>query len=217
MLLVTCCSLRMSGMVCIWAEDDTVYVAASSGVRAFDIRQPAHPGPLDDYPFSVPGRSVDVQVEDQYLYVAAENGGVSVFDVTQPRYPLSVGIIQTEFAEKIEISQGILCVADGDGGLVVVDATDPYNMRVVGYVDTPGHAFGVDLSGDYAYVADGSYGMHVVDLSVLTPTPTPTPTLTPTLTPTPTSTNTLVPTIPPTATSTATPTRMFNMFPLVFK
>jgi len=35
----------------------------------------------------------------------------------------------------------------------------------VGFVDTPGLAFGVAVSGDYAYVGDNSAGLRVIDVS----------------------------------------------------
>jgi hypothetical protein len=96
------------------------------------------------------------------------------------------------------------------------------NVELIGQIDFPGSAFGVDVSSDGQYVAGSAKAVHAnqfgsggrIELArrpkptpteppppsvTPTPTPTPTPTVTPTLTPTPT------PTPPPTATPTATP------------
>ena len=35
----------------------------------------------------------------------------------------------------------------------------------VGQVDTPGYAYDLDLLGNYAYVADGSSGLRIIDIS----------------------------------------------------
>jgi hypothetical protein len=80
------------------------------------------------------------------------------------------------------------------------------NVELIGQINFPGSAFGVDVSGDGRYVVGGAKAVHAnqfgsggrIELIQLqaTPTPTPTPTSTPTPTPTPT----------PTATPTATPT-----------
>jgi hypothetical protein len=83
------------------------------------------------------------------------------------------------------------------------------NVQLIGAIDFPGSAFGVDVSADGQYVAGGSKAVHAnefgsggrIELIQLQPQPTPTPT--PTATATPTSTPT--PTVTPTATPTATP------------
>ncbi|MDH4179613.1 MAG: S-layer homology domain-containing protein, partial [Armatimonadota bacterium] len=58
--------------------------------------------------------------------------------------------------------------ASGDYGYVddvIVrssSSSDPYE---VGFCNTPGQARGVAVSGDYAYVADGDWGLRVIDIS----------------------------------------------------
>ena len=83
------------------------------------------------------------------------------------------------------------------------------NVDLIGQIDFPGSAFGVDVSVDGQYVVGGSKAVHAnqfgsggrIELIQLPPQPTPTPTVTPTPTPTPTST----PTPTPTATPRPTP------------
>jgi hypothetical protein len=90
------------------------------------------------------------------------------------------------------------------------------NVDLIGQIDFPGSAFGVDVSTDGQYVAGSAKAVHAntfgsggrIELIQLqpqpTPTPTPTATVTPTITPTPTVTPTPTPT--PTVTPTPTPT-----------
>ena len=91
------------------------------------------------------------------------------------------------------------------------------NVDLIGAINFPGSAFGVDVSTDGQYVVGGSKAVHAnqfgsggrIELIQLpsqpTPTPTatgtPTPTPTPTVTPTPTAT----PSVTPTPTATTTP------------
>ncbi|MEO0005542.1 MAG: hypothetical protein ABIK49_06040, partial [candidate division WOR-3 bacterium] len=49
-------------------------------------------------------------------------------------------------------------VADGYYGLRIALVSDPTNPQEIGYCDTPGVAWGVAASGNYAYVADGEAG-----------------------------------------------------------
>jgi hypothetical protein len=46
----------------------------------------------------------------------------------------------------------------------VVDVSEPASPIEVGFVDTPGHARGVAVSGGYAYVADRFDGLRVIDV-----------------------------------------------------
>jgi len=91
------------------------------------------------------------------------------------------------------------------------------NVDLIGAIEFPGSAFGVDVSSDGQYVVGGSKAVHAnqfgsggrIELIQLpsqpTPTPTATATPTPTVTPTPTATPSVTPTPTPTATPRATP------------
>ncbi|HRI15822.1 MAG TPA: hypothetical protein PLX89_22725 [Verrucomicrobiota bacterium] len=50
-------------------------------------------------------------------------------------------------------------------GLEVIDVSQPTNPLRVGGVDILGDAFGIDVAGNYAYVADGNGGLKVLDVS----------------------------------------------------
>ena len=90
------------------------------------------------------------------------------------------------------------------------------NVDLIGQIDFPGSAFGVDVSADGQYVAGSAKAVHAnqfgsggrIELTQLQPqsTPTPTTTPTPTATPTPTITPTPTPTLTPTPTPSATAT-----------
>src|SRR5436305_11895135 len=81
------------------------------------------------------------------------------------------------------------------------------NVDLIGAINFPGSAFGVDVSTDGQYVVGGSKAVHAnqfgsggrIELIQLQPQPTPTPTATATPTPTPT------PTVTPTPTASSTP------------
>jgi hypothetical protein len=208
-LLVTCKPDEVFGEG-VWSDDEVAYVAANHFrvhadeghpvVQVFDVSDPYRPYRCSAPVAPIPGRAVDVDVEEERLYVAVENGGVVVYDLSNPCDPSYLGAFDTHFAQKLCVLDGIVFVADGEGGFVVVDASDPQQMHAVGQCQTVDRAFGVDVAHGYAYVADGTAGLQVVDLSSLTPTPTPTLTPTPTRTP--------LPTVPP---------NTYTHMPLVFK
>lgn len=212
----------------VWGNGRMVYLAADrrfqSGadggleahpaVRVYDIADIRHVRILPEIVPPVVGRAVDVQVEGERLYIAGEEGGIMVYDVSDPAAPIYLGAHATTFANKVDVLDGVVYVADGRegtsaGGLIVIDATDPANLRGVGYATLSAPVHGVSVAGGYAYVAAGAEGMYVVDLAPLTPTPTPT------WTPTPTPTRTPTPTHTPTPTATPTPTPRLVSLPLV--
>lgn len=46
-----------------------------------------------------------------------------------------------------------------------MDVSDIYGLVVVGHCDTPGYAKRIVVKDDYAYVADGSEGLQVIDVT----------------------------------------------------
>ena len=55
-------------------------------------------------------------------------------------------------------------MADFDSGLAVIDISDPTNPGTPIYGDTTGDAYGVYVSGGYAYVGDYSSGLAVIQV-----------------------------------------------------
>ena len=187
----------------VWGDGRIVYMAMDRTIgntpdgpqahpllRIYDASDPKRPFLLSEAIAPVVGRAVDVQADGDRLFVAAEQGGVLAYGIADPAKPVYLGAFNTHFAHKIDVAKGLVYVADDEGGLVVVDASPPRAMRAVGYADTPGRAYGVTAAGRYAYVADGTEGIQIVDLRPLTPSPTVTSTQTPTVTKSPTPTPT---------------------------
>jgi hypothetical protein len=52
-------------------------------------------------------------------------------------------------------------------GLTIFDVSRPSSPHPVGFVPIPGEVSGLDINGDFAYVAAGLWGLQVVDLSAL--------------------------------------------------
>ena len=112
-----------------------------------------------------PGYAQGVTVSDHLAYVADNNGGLQVIDVTDPRTPQIVGNVTAPcFAQDVTVSGYFAYVADGCG-LQVIDVTDPRTLEIVGNVTTPYAALGVTVSGYFAYVADGYGGLQVINVT----------------------------------------------------
>ena len=110
-------------------------------------------------------RDLFLDVAALRLYVACEEGGLEIWDVTTPTSPYRLGFLaRADHAFAVAVSGNYAFVADRDSGLRVISVADPGNPYQVSRLDTPGDAVDVAVQGQYAYVAD-SVSVRVVDIS----------------------------------------------------
>jgi hypothetical protein len=152
------------------------YVAAgSAGLQVIDVSNPANPQRAGGYDTS--GSAQGVAVSGNYAYVADDVAGLQVIDVSNPANPQRVGGYDTGgYAQVVgvAVSGNYAYVAEigrwtgsnyVGGGLEVIDISNPANPQRVGGYDTNGIAWGVAVSGNYAYVVNGDAGLQVIDVS----------------------------------------------------
>ena len=99
------------------------------------------------------------------LAFCGSGGGVYVLDVSNPAQPqkLSEAVHTRGVVYGLCYQPNRLYIAAGQAGLEVWDVTNPESPARLGYYDTPGYALGVAVAGNYAYVADGSSGLRVIE------------------------------------------------------
>jgi hypothetical protein len=143
---------------------DIAYVAdENNGLRQVDISDPAHPALLQIYSGT------------RGAYSVATNGSdVWVGDFTQGLQRIAGSAYDTP-ADARDVFIGgdyyLYVVDDGVGsdnareGLRILDAFNLGNFVFKGFVATPGEASAVFAAGDYAYVADGSAGLQIIDVA----------------------------------------------------
>ena len=108
--------------------------------------------------------SLDVFVDGNYLYVAGDDKGLLIFDITNPVNPVCIKQVDTPgVAYGVFASSGYAYVADGDAGLQIIDIEPLGSAYIVGTVDTS-TALGVYATGGYAYVADRYSGLQIIDI-----------------------------------------------------
>ncbi|MEZ4734723.1 MAG: C13 family peptidase [Caldilineaceae bacterium] len=107
-----------------------------------------------------------VYVTDGIAYMG-EGPRLTLLSVAQPSQPVVVGKTAPlpETVTGIFVNHQIAYVTASSAGLYLFDVSDPTMPLLIGYFDTPGHAYGISVAGQYAYVADGGSGLRVVDVS----------------------------------------------------
>ncbi len=116
-----------------------------------DVSNPASPfatGKLEDM------WANNVAVSGSYAYVARGYGGLKVVDISNPSSPETVGALEAAdlCANDVFVSGAYAYVADLYSRLRIVDISDPANPFIVGTAQTSHQAWGVEVSGTYAYV-----------------------------------------------------------------
>lgn len=147
--------------------DDTmyVYIAASYWFVVEDVYS------YPQYPtfarrFSTPGNVRHVFMSGNVAYLACEQMGLQLVDLSRPDSTALAGWIDTPSnARNVFVSGDHAYVADGRAGLIIIDVSDIEHPMLVGQYDTPRYANGVHVSDNFAYVADGEGGLQVIDVT----------------------------------------------------
>ncbi len=151
---------------------------ATSMLQVIDIRDPASP----ELAASIIAPGSIEYVSDDYVYLTGSSpawtgklGSLTIVDVSDPTSPKIAGSYDTPGnAYGVQVSDSYAyvtyvtpwcCGYFGGAGLLVIDISDPATPVTIGAYETPGNAFDVHVSGNYAYVAAGQAGLLVVDIS----------------------------------------------------
>ncbi len=147
----------------VYVAGGYAYVADwASGLRVVDVSDPAAPAEVGAY--DTPGFTRDVYVAGSYAYVADGGAGLRVVDVSNPAAPVEAGAYDTPgYAGGVYVPStgAVLSSSKGSGrrstGLDAGVASNPSTGSEP--------ALSLPKGRRYAYVADGSAGLRVVDIS----------------------------------------------------
>jgi hypothetical protein len=147
-------------------EGNYAYIADSgSGLLVVDISDPTNP--LYGGGLSV-GWAKYLTVQGNYAYVCIDysGSGFKVIDISDPTNPTLVGSLTYGVGFGPVAVDGDWAYAAAGVTLISVDISNPTSPVLGGTYVTPGDGiYGITLAGDYAYIADGTYGIHVIDIS----------------------------------------------------
>jgi hypothetical protein len=166
----------------IAVADGYAYVGLGDTVRVLDVSDPATPAEIGVASVTVSAIH-GLAVHGDHLYVAGEvtgsrcrpDGGFRVLDVSDPAGVREFGGLDVDFGALADVVvEGDYAYVAGWTGLLIVDVSDPAEPAVAGSHYTPGSARSVAVLGSrppahtHAYVADGFFGLRMLDVS--TPT-----------------------------------------------
>lgn len=172
------------------ATEQYAYLADSyQGLVVVDVSDPALPvasAPYHPTGFSSYNGASGIQVVGTRAFLSHRVYGLWIIDVTAPSAPAFIGsLVGPAYGEPRVTGEAVFVAGNyayvaysdpnpssADGGVLVIDVADPANPVTVGAykIAVPSTlpkpvSLDVQVSGDYAYLACGSNGIHVVDVS----------------------------------------------------
>jgi uncharacterized repeat protein (TIGR01451 family) len=155
------------------------YIAAGwDGLQVVDLSDAAQPRVVSE--FDTPGHAWAIALWNGLAYIADENYGLRVLDVHDPLQPFEIGFYDVpgpyEFFQGVALDGSYAFIADGQGpgtGLRIVDIAEPASLTEVAFLPLTAPGDGatsprtedVAVRDGYAYLAAGTAGLRVVDIT----------------------------------------------------
>lgn len=148
-----------SEIIGVYVNEKAVFSACSqSGIKMFDH---------DLKPIStvngIAGRCWTVMESNGYLFAAAGQGGVYIYDIKNLGKPLLLNRIQTSDARDIVIKDSVLYIADGQNGALLYDISEINNIKYIRNIPSAAFTRGITVDDLYLYKADGDGGLEIYE------------------------------------------------------
>jgi hypothetical protein len=147
------------------------YVADGTGdLQVLSFANPGQPSLVGS--LSVSGYQQGIAVLGGWAYLASSGGALSVVDVSTPSSPSWRGSIPLSGSGRQVQADGsrvaVFATASGGNVVDILDVSNPAVPEDLGQLDLV-DGQGVELSGGYAYAADGTEGLKIYDVSGAAP------------------------------------------------
>ena len=157
-------------VVAVQVSGSYAYLANfGQGLTIIDVSIPSNPTLAASLGTTL--QAIDIYVSGSYVYLVDGLELILIY-VNEPTNPVrngsysiwaAVGVYASyPYAYVASLEQG---VPQDDPGLWIIDVSDPDNLEFEGHNDTARYAYDVFVSGQYAYVANGSGGLRIFDVS----------------------------------------------------
>ncbi len=148
-------------------NNNIAYVACRSadGLQILDISDQSNISRLNFYPTS-PRRTFDVKVYNSYLFLAIQNEGVRIFDLSNPADPQLVNSISAGSINGFDFYNDLMVIANAQQGIILLDISNINSPQQLVSFNTCSNAYSATLDENYIYVADFS-GVTVLEYDLV--------------------------------------------------
>ncbi|MBN2105110.1 choice-of-anchor D domain-containing protein [bacterium] len=149
----------------LYIDQNYVYLAeGNSGLKKIDVAV-APPDLVDSVTSG--GQAMDVLFSPEATFVAGGESGLWILNhahLDDEKITIYAHR-NTQNAMGLALDGNVLMVADGTGGLIFYNVSNPATATKITTVETANEMLDVTIFGDNAYVAEGTSGIRVVDIS----------------------------------------------------
>lgn len=116
------------------------------------------------------GRYNAVVVQGNYAYIAQDNG-LSIINITEPDKPQVIStLLLSTGAQNIAIGDSTAyLIGRGKSGITnilsIIDISNSLYPYTISSSTTLHYAYDIAVNGNYAYIAEGDYGLQIIDIS----------------------------------------------------
>jgi hypothetical protein len=132
---------------------------ADFGLDVVDISDPRNPSLIHTYKT---GGVFNVETDGSYAYLGSASGGLKILDLNSGTSGPT--LLTNRFSGRATIVGNLVYVANSDG-FKIIDASNHFTYKIIGGFETFGQAIAVQVYANRAYVADGTEGLRIIDVS----------------------------------------------------
>ena len=137
----------------------------SDGLKIVDISNPSDLSLITSA--STPNFAQDVFISGNLAYIADNDSGLQIMDISEPLTPSIIGSVDVSglSALSVQVRDNVAYVAGNFGGLQIFDVSDPEKPTSLSSANIAGQTLDVAISGEFAYIAHSVAGFQVFDIS----------------------------------------------------
>lgn len=144
------------------------YVAHDGGIEIFDLTTPNNPVSVFNY--DLIDQHLGLKIKDQYAYVADDDNGLIIYDISDPSAPQMIRHLDLGLAVDVSIEGNYAFVyTEAPGRIKMVDISDPTNASLVydfPSVTSPGaRRRDVAIKDGRLYIANDTLGLQIYNIS----------------------------------------------------
>jgi len=151
----------------VYAKDNYLYLGSGGSVVIFDISDTTNPQQIADISF--PGSFVQgIYIRATLMFVADGEKGLRIVDISDPLYPLEIGAYDGPWVQGVFAKNNLVYATENTDNfhLAIYSVSDPQSPYILGQCILPtASAPEIIVSGEYAYVANESGGLRILNVS----------------------------------------------------
>jgi CSLREA domain-containing protein len=156
--------IEMNNPARVNGSGDYLYVIEDPNLHIVDVNDPANPQIVSTW---YEGASLTSYVVGDLLFIGG-NPDLQILDISDASNPVLIGTLDglPWVPFDLEIRGSLAYVVNRGGGFWIIDIGDPTAPQTIGGLEIFDYAWRLDISGQYAYVADRYAGdIRTIDIS----------------------------------------------------